>query len=31
MTRSESQLPETWKNSGIIKEVKFKASLSGGK
>src|SRR5258708_7574675 len=23
--------PETWRNSQIIKEVKFKASLSGGK
>jgi ribosome-associated protein len=23
--------PETWRNSDIIKEVKFKASLSGGK
>jgi ribosome-associated protein len=23
--------PETWRNSNIIKEVKFKASLSGGK
>jgi ribosome-associated protein len=31
MTRSESQLTETWKKSGIIKEVKFKAALSGGK
>jgi ribosome-associated protein len=23
--------PETWRNSNVIKEVKFKASLSGGK
>src|SRR5436190_23135259 len=29
--KAEYHLPETWRNSGIIKEVNFKASLSGGK
>jgi ribosome-associated protein len=29
--KADYHLPETWRNSGIIKEVKFKASLSGGK
>jgi ribosome-associated protein len=31
MADSIFQDPETWRNSRIIKEVKFKASLSGGK